>query len=143
MEKVKEKSEVVIIGGVAAGPKTAAVLSRRIKDASITLFEKGNQISYGSCGMPYFASGDINSFAELTQTSYGIPRDSEFFEKSKGFDVKINHEVIKIDRENKSVTVKKTDSGANVNVFSNGRGGSLWRVAYRANFHKAITEFRR
>ena len=111
MEKVKEKLEVVIIGGVAAGPKTAAVLSRHLKNASITLFEKGDQISYGSCGMPYFASGDINSFAELTQTSYGIPRDPKFFDKSKGFNVKINHEVTKIDRDKKTVTVRKTDSG--------------------------------
>ena len=87
MKKLKDKSEFVIIGGVAAGPKTAAVLARRLPNADITLFEKGNQISYGSCGMPYFASGDINSFDELTQTSYGIPRNSEFFKKSKGFDV--------------------------------------------------------
>jgi NADPH-dependent 2,4-dienoyl-CoA reductase/sulfur reductase-like enzyme/rhodanese-related sulfurtransferase len=67
--------------------------------------------------MPYFVSGDINSFGELTTTSYGIPRDAEFFKKSKGFDVVINSEVIKINRENKTVTVKIKDTGE---IFEHG-----------------------
>lgn len=101
-----EKSDFVIIGGVAAGPKTAATLARRLPRARITLFQREKEISYGTCGMPYFASGDINSFEELTFTSYGTPRDSEFFAKTKGFEAVTGAEVIDINRDKKTVTVR-------------------------------------
>lgn len=106
-----EKSDVVIIGGVACGPKTAAVLARRNPGAKITLFQKEKHLSYGSCGLPYFASGDINSFAELTQTSYGIPRDVKFFKNTKGFDVLTESEVVEINRQDKIIKVKDLQSG--------------------------------
>jgi len=106
-----EKSDVVIVGGVAAGPKTAATLARRMPKAKITLFEKGEHISFGTCGLPYFASGDIDSFRELTVTSYDIPRDVGFFKQTKGFDVVTGSEVVEIDRENKKVVVRKIESG--------------------------------
>ena len=54
-----EKSDVVIIGGVACGCKTAASLARRMPDARITLFQKEPDLSYGTCGLPYFASAVI------------------------------------------------------------------------------------
>ncbi len=104
-----EKSDFVIVGGVAAGPKTAATLARRMPKARITLFQRERDISYGTCGMPYFASGDINSFKDLTFTSYGIPRDPDFFKRTKGFDVTTGAEVIDIDRDKKTVTVRMTD----------------------------------
>ncbi|MFZ5979072.1 MAG: FAD-dependent oxidoreductase [Candidatus Zixiibacteriota bacterium] len=107
-----EKSDFVIIGGVAAGPKTAAVLARRLDGKKITLFQKEERVSYGSCGMPYFASGDVNSFEELTYTSYGIPRTPEFFRRSKNFEVRTSMEVIDIDRGKKIVRVKDLKTGA-------------------------------
>jgi len=103
-----KKSDFVIIGGVAAGPKTAATLARRLPHARITLYQREKEISYGACGLPYFASGDINSFDELTLTSYGVRRDPKFFKKSKGFDVITEAEVIDIDREKQTVTVRLT-----------------------------------
>ncbi|MBD3258177.1 pyridine nucleotide-disulfide oxidoreductase, partial [candidate division GN15 bacterium] len=104
-------SDFVIIGGVACGPKTAAALARRLPEASITLFQKESRVSYGTCGMPYFASGDINSFEELTFTSYGVPRNVDFFRKTKGFDVVPSTEVVAIDREKKTITVKDLAGG--------------------------------
>ncbi len=109
-----DNSDFVIIGGVAAGPKTAATLARRMPNATITVFQKEDRISYGTCGMPYFASGDIDSFEELTQTSYGVARSPEFFHKSKGFEVTTGAEVINIDREKKTVTVKLLTSGETI-----------------------------
>jgi len=103
------KSDIVIIGGVAVGPKTAATLARRNPDLKMTLLEKSKHISFATCGMPYFASGDVNSFNELTFTSYGLPRDVEFFKKSKGFDVITGAEVTRIDRENKFVEAETSD----------------------------------
>ncbi len=106
-----QKSDVVIIGGVATGPKTAATLARKNPDLKITVFEKSGHISFATCGMPYFASGDVNSFEELTYTSYGVPRTREFFKNSKGFDVVTGAEVTAINRNEKSVTVRMTETG--------------------------------
>lgn len=107
-----EQSDFVIIGGVACGPKTAAALARRLPEASITLFQKETRVSYGTCGMPYFASGDIGSFDELTFTSYGVPRDTTFFKQTKGFDVVTGAEVTAIDRKAKTVTVRTALDGS-------------------------------
>ncbi len=104
-------SDIVIIGGVAAGPKTAATLARRNPRLSITLFQKEKYMSYATCGMPFFASGDISSFHELLATSYGIERDPLFFEKAKGFKAVTEAEVMAIDRDNKNVTVKSLATG--------------------------------
>ena len=44
--------KVLIIGGVACGPKAASRLKRLRPDADITVIEKGKMISYGACGLP-------------------------------------------------------------------------------------------
>jgi len=113
------KSDFVIVGGVACGPKTAATLVRRLPDVSITLFQKESRLSYGSCGLPYYASGDIGSFEELTFTSYGVPRNKDYFDKTKGFRAMTGHEVIAINRESRTVTVKNLESGE---IFEHGYG---------------------
>jgi NADPH-dependent 2,4-dienoyl-CoA reductase/sulfur reductase-like enzyme/rhodanese-related sulfurtransferase len=108
---MEKKSDIVIIGGVAAGPKTAATLMRRNPKLKVTLFQKEERLSYATCGMPYFASGDVGSFKELNQTGYGVVRDESFFEQTKGFKAVTQSEVIKINRKEKTVTVKNIKSG--------------------------------
>lgn len=115
----RSSSDVVIIGGVAAGPKTGAALARRAPKLRIVLFQRESYISYGSCGMPYFASGDIPSFGELTRTSYGVERTPAFFRDTKGFDVVTGAEVVSIDRSAKTVEVKETATGK---IYSHGYG---------------------
>ncbi len=105
-------SDFVIIGGVAAGPKTAATLARRLPQASITLFQKEQHLSYASCGMPYFASGDIDSFAELTRLPWGNVRNEQFFRDARGFTAIAGAEVTIIDRERKVVTVQHQGQSA-------------------------------
>jgi len=111
MAEKNDRLKVIIIGGVAAGPKTGTTLARRMPQADIILFQKEDDISYGTCGLPYYASGDVNSFDELIQTSYDVKRDVDFFKKSKDFNVVTGAEVIKIDRDKKEVTVKLLKSG--------------------------------
>ncbi len=108
----RTSSDVIIIGGVAAGPKTGAALARRAPNLSIVLFQRESYISYGSCGLPYFASGDIPTFMELTRTSYGVERSPDFFRDTKGFDVVTGAEVVSIDRSAKTVKVRETATGA-------------------------------
>ena len=114
MKDIAERSDVVIIGGVACGPKTAATLARRLPDLKITLFQREKELSYGSCGLPYFASGDISSFQELTTTSYDIPRTPDFFEKTKGFAAITEAEVVAVDPDNKKITVRMLADGSEI-----------------------------
>jgi len=59
------KKPIIVIGGVAAG-MTAASRARRLKpDAEIFVFEKSGNVSYGSCGLPYFVSDVIKSPEDL------------------------------------------------------------------------------
>ncbi|RKX23802.1 MAG: pyridine nucleotide-disulfide oxidoreductase, partial [Candidatus Zixiibacteriota bacterium] len=106
-----QKSDIVIVGGVAAGPKTAATLVRRNPDVKVTLFQKDEILSYSSCGLPFFASGDLASFDSLTATPYGVPRNADFFRDSRRFESTTGSEVIKIDREARIVSVKILATG--------------------------------
>jgi NADPH-dependent 2,4-dienoyl-CoA reductase/sulfur reductase-like enzyme/rhodanese-related sulfurtransferase len=111
MHAPAETSDFVVIGGVAAGPKTAATLARRLPGATITLFQKEEYLSYAACGFPLFASGEVGSFEELQNTSYGVLRDAEFFRGTKGFKAVTAAEVTRIDREGKLVSVRDLKTG--------------------------------
>ena len=102
---------ILIIGGVATGPKTAARLMRQNPNANVTMIERDNILSYGACGLPYYVSGTFDDIDELINTPVGIPRNVMFFEKAKGFKVLTRTEALNIDRENKCVTVKNLDTG--------------------------------
>ncbi len=56
---------IVVIGGVAAGTKTAAKLLRQDRGAKVTVYTKGSDISYAGCGLPYYVGGSIESRDEL------------------------------------------------------------------------------
>ena len=70
---------IVIIGGVAAGPKAASRVKRVMPEAEVTLIDQDNLISYGGCGIPYYVSGDVSDESELRSTSFHMLRDSYFF----------------------------------------------------------------
>ncbi len=74
---------VVIIGGVALGPKAACRLKRLEPDADVAIIDQDQYISYGGCGIPYFISGDISSVQELMSTSFHMQRTPEFFQDAK------------------------------------------------------------
>lgn len=97
---------VVIIGGVAAGLKTAAKLRRCNKDAKITVIEKGEIISYGACGMPYYVAGEVEKIESLMSTPNGSLRNPGFFKNVKDVDVWTKTVVTKIDRNKKEVLVQ-------------------------------------
>jgi NADPH-dependent 2,4-dienoyl-CoA reductase/sulfur reductase-like enzyme/rhodanese-related sulfurtransferase len=101
--------KVLIIGGVAAGPKTAARLRRLEPDAKITVVERQDLLSYAGCGMPYYIEDTIKEFNDLLGGD--TIRDAEYFKENKGFNVLDRTEALKINREEKTVTVKDLRTG--------------------------------
>ncbi len=102
--------KVVVIGGVACGPKAAARLKRCNPHAQVTLIEKGHDISYGGCGLPYFVGSTVKELKDLMTTSWEAVRTPEFMKETKDIDTLLGWEATKIDREAKTVEVKDLHS---------------------------------
>ncbi|KAJ2897565.1 putative fad-dependent pyridine nucleotide-disulfide oxidoreductase protein [Zalerion maritima] len=88
---------IVIVGGVAGGMSCATRLRRLDETAHITVLEKGPYPSFANCGIPYALSGIISDESKLhVQT---VPKLNSWF----NLDVKVNHEVLSIDRAAKKI----------------------------------------
>ncbi len=97
--------KTVIIGGVAAGMSAASKLKRLLKeDVEIVVYEKGGEVSYGACGIPFYISDHIKQGRDL------IARTAEEFARS-GIPVKTFHEVTAVDTDKKTVTVTDLHTG--------------------------------
>ena len=103
--------KIVLVGGVALGPKAACRCKRLMPDAEITLVDENELISYGGCGIPYFVSGEINALDDLRSTPYHTVRDPEFFRKMKGVTVRTRTRALAIDRAGKTLTVRDLRTG--------------------------------
>lgn len=113
---MKSKPKIVIVGGVAAGPKAAARARRLAPEADITIVERGQLISYAGCGMPFYLSGKMKKFEDHFTTGYGAVRDEEFFLKEKGIRVLTGTEVTAVDRANKNVKARNLNSGEDLTL---------------------------
>ncbi|MDP3049943.1 MAG: pyridine nucleotide-disulfide oxidoreductase, partial [Eubacteriales bacterium] len=100
---MKQDLKLVIIGGVAAGPKAAARARRLLPNAEITVIDRSRWISYAGCGMPFFLDGQIDSFEELFNTAYDVIRDEGYFLREKDITVLTSTEALEVDRVKKSV----------------------------------------
>jgi len=105
---------VVIIGGVATGPKTAARLRRLDEDVEITMIERGDLLSYAGCGMPFYIEDVIKEYGELLGGE--TIRDKAWFQNTKNIKVMDWTEALKINRETKTITVKNLKSGENTDL---------------------------
>ncbi|WP_300634507.1 FAD-dependent oxidoreductase [uncultured Duncaniella sp.] len=93
----------LIIGGVAGGATAAARIRRLSEEAEIILFEKGEHISYANCGLPYYIGGIIGDRDKL------LVQTPESFGTRFNIDVRVNSEVVAIDRTKKTVMVRTAD----------------------------------
>jgi NADPH-dependent 2,4-dienoyl-CoA reductase/sulfur reductase-like enzyme/rhodanese-related sulfurtransferase len=100
---------VVVIGGVALGPKVACRVKRVTPEANVTLVDANALISYGGCGIPYYVSGDVSDHTQLQETSFHMVRDVEFFRSCKGFTVRTQTRALAIDRKTKTVRIQGPD----------------------------------
>jgi len=98
-------TKLLIIGGVAGGA-TAAARARRLDErAEIILFERGEHISFASCGLPYYIGEVIKKRERLLVTT------AKAFRGRYNIDIRIFSEVIAIDTKNKQVEVKNLKAG--------------------------------
>jgi NADPH-dependent 2,4-dienoyl-CoA reductase/sulfur reductase-like enzyme/rhodanese-related sulfurtransferase len=96
---------VVIVGGVAGGMSTATRLRRLDADADITVLERSGHVSFANCGLPYFVGGLIEKEDDLT-----LQTPEQLFARFR-LDVRVNDEVVAIDRAAHTVTARSTLSG--------------------------------
>ena len=101
-----DKMKVCIVGGVAGGATVAARLRRLDEDAEIIIFERGQYISYANCGLPYYLGGEIQHRRDL------FVQTPKRFKSRLNVEARVNSEVILINREQKSITVKNHETGA-------------------------------
>ncbi|MCL2877331.1 MAG: FAD-dependent oxidoreductase [Acidobacteria bacterium] len=105
-------SRIIIVGGVAGGATSAARLRRLNEHAEIIIFERGEHISFANCGLPYHIGGTINDRGAL------LLQTPASFRRRFNVDVRVQSEVISINREAKTVKVK------------NGRTGDIYYERY-------------
>ena len=97
--------KVVIIGGSAGGASVAARLRRIDEFCEIIMFEKSADISFATCGMPYYIGGVIKDRERMTVVN------PEEFKGILNVDVRLNSEITDIDRNRKMVKVKSHVDG--------------------------------
>lgn len=96
--------KIVIIGGVAGGATAAARLRRLDETSTIVLFERGEHISFANCGLPYYIGETIKDRQKLlVQTVEGMT--AKF-----NLDIRNLSEVIQINRDKKTVSVKNLNT---------------------------------
>lgn len=97
--------KIVIIGGVAGGATAAARIRRLDEQAEIIVFEKSGYISYANCGLPYYIGGVIEKKSSLT-----LQTPESFWNRFR-VDMRVKHEVLKINSEKKTVEVCNLNTG--------------------------------
>ncbi len=95
--------KIVVIGGVAAGMSAASKLRRLKPEDTLVVYEKGNDLSYGACGMPYVLSDVIEDIDSL------VARTVDDF-AAQNITVHTEHEVIAIDSDKQTLRVRHHDT---------------------------------
>ncbi len=94
---------ILIVGGVAAGASCAARARRLDESAEIILFERGPHVSFASCGLPYHVGDVIPKESDLLLVT------PERFRERLAIDVRVRHEVLRVDRAARTIDVRTPD----------------------------------
>lgn len=96
----KKKKRILIIGGVAGGASCAARARRLSETAEIIMFDRGGFVSFANCGLPYYI-GDV-----ITDEKKLLVANVELFKNRFNIEVRLENEVLEIDRKNSEIVVK-------------------------------------
>jgi NADPH-dependent 2,4-dienoyl-CoA reductase/sulfur reductase-like enzyme/rhodanese-related sulfurtransferase len=94
---------IVVVGGVAGGMSCAARARRLDESAEIIVLERGEQVSFANCGLPYYVGGEIADAAEL------LVQTPSSLRAALALDVRPHHEVAAVDPGRRLVTVRTPD----------------------------------
>lgn len=97
--------KILIVGGVAGGASAAARLRRLDEQAEIILLERGSEISFANCGLPYYIGGEITDKGAL------LLQTPESFYNRFHVEVRVRSEVLSIDRSGKTAEIRNLDTG--------------------------------
>lgn len=97
--------KLVIVGGVAGGASAAARARRLDEAAEIVILERGPDLSFANCGLPYYLGGEIQQRSKLLVTSL------ERLKVRYKLDARPHAEVTRIDRDGKRVMVRDRTCG--------------------------------
>ena len=101
-------STFVVVGGDAAGMSAASKAKRDDPDIDVVVFEKGEWVSYGACGLPYYIKGEIQRLEDLVSIT------PEEFREERDIDLRTGHEVVAIDADDRTVTARSDDGEVTV-----------------------------
>jgi len=90
---------IIIIGGVAAGTKSAAKARRQDPHAEITIYTDEEYISYAGCGQPYYIGGEVENRAQL------LARTPEQFQQGHQITIHTRHRATRIDPQAQTVDI--------------------------------------
>ena len=97
--------KIVIVGGVAGGASAATRARRLSEQADIVLIERGPDVSFANCGMPYYLGGEIADRDKLL-----VAKPSTLIDRFR-IDVRVRTEVEAIDRVAKQVRLRDLKIG--------------------------------
>jgi NADPH-dependent 2,4-dienoyl-CoA reductase/sulfur reductase-like enzyme/rhodanese-related sulfurtransferase len=100
-----KRKRILIVGGVAGGASCAARARRLSETAEIIMFDRGEYVSFANCGLPYYVGNVIK------QEEHLIIATPELFRKRFKIDVRLQSEVVAVDRKNSRIQVKDSRSG--------------------------------
>lgn len=104
-DKSTKPRRVLIVGGVAGGASCAARLRRLDETVEIVVFDRGPYVSFANCGLPYYVGNVISDESRLLIAS------REMFRQRFNIEVRTNTEVVSIDRDRRTITVKDAETG--------------------------------
>ena len=102
---MKVPDRVLVLGGVAAGMSAASQIRRRHPKTRVTVFERGDYISYGACGMPYNIEDPEREIEDL------VVLTAEHAREKRGIDLRLRHEGKELDLGRGTLAVVDLDSG--------------------------------
>jgi NADPH-dependent 2,4-dienoyl-CoA reductase/sulfur reductase-like enzyme/rhodanese-related sulfurtransferase len=103
---MSKNKRILIVGGVAGGASCAARARRHSEDAEIILFDRGPYVSFANCGLPYFVGDVIKEEERLLMAT------PELFKNRFNIQVRLQSEVLSIDRGQQEIEVKDLATGS-------------------------------
>ncbi|QZY53882.1 FAD-dependent oxidoreductase [Crassaminicella profunda] len=95
---------ILVIGGVAGGASAAARARRIDESAEVIMFERGPNVSFSNCALPFHLSGIVENSDDLVLMCPGK------FKSQYNIEARVNSEVVKINREDKKIVVKNLET---------------------------------